>query len=304
MDLLALAEEEYARQLEPTSVYVAMAQQIRPLLQPDMSLTDAAKSSPAWALNKLGMHLCVRSLFTSRVKGHPSPLELVDRAGARCYAEMEKAIYRPGEVKTAGNYPLHRMVLLIKHAAQTTGTPLDRLQWLDLSAGHGDRLIASLLLGVGYDCIDPRAELVDDYARVRSRLGLPCAGARHVVGGSEDPGSYADLSPEYDLVFACPPYFDKELYGLPPAPSGSAAQSVDSFPSFEGWMAGFLLPSLRLGWQRVRPGGVLMVNIAHYLLDPARLVAALEVAPQVVVVAPAMDPGILKQSPIYLWRKP
>lgn len=303
MDLLEIIEQEYLAQLLPAAEYVAMAAAIQPELRPDMALSDTQRHGCAWDLNKLSMHLTIRSILTTRVKGYPAPpLELIRKAGARTYAEMEKAIYKPGVIRMAGSYPLHRMVLLVKHASQMVGTPLDRFKWLDLSAGHGDRLVTSLLLDIDYDCIDPRAELLAIYERVRACLPVSTKKGQHVVGCSERPESYAGLSPGYDFVFACPPYFDKELYGT--GESGSAPQSVRSFPCFEGWVAGFLLPSIRLGWERVRPGGCMMINIAHPALDPERIMRALDVVPAMMVVGGKMYAKLLSASPIYVWCKP
>lgn len=59
-----------------------------------------------------------------------------------------------------------------------------------------------------------------------------------------------------DVVFTSPPYFAKELY------SDDAEQSARKFSAFEEWCDGFLKPTIETAAKWLKPGGVLLWNIA------------------------------------------
>lgn len=63
------------------------------------------------------------------------------------------------------------------------------------------------------------------------------------------------VPPMYNMVWACPPYFDVEIYGTEPT------QSIERFPEPELWYENWLLPMLRESWNRLKNDGVLLVSM-------------------------------------------
>jgi hypothetical protein len=59
-----------------------------------------------------------------------------------------------------------------------------------------------------------------------------------------------------DVVFTSCPYFAKEIY------SNDPEQSAHKFPVFKDWCEGFLKPTIETAAEWLKPGGVLLWNIA------------------------------------------
>lgn len=77
--------------------------------------------------------------------------------------------------------------------------------------------------------------------------------------GSEvmkDQPEFQKYQGKVDVVFTSPPYFAKELY------SDDPEQSARKFSEFESWCEGFLKPTIETAAQWLKPGGVLLWNIA------------------------------------------
>ncbi len=66
---------------------------------------------------------------------------------------------------------------------------------------------------------------------------------------------------QIDLVFTSPPYFCAEIY------SREATQSANKFRTYDAWRDGFLRPTLRTCVEYLKPGGVLLWNIADVKID-------------------------------------
>lgn len=77
--------------------------------------------------------------------------------------------------------------------------------------------------------------------------------------GSEvmkDQPAFQEYRGKVDVVFTSPPYFHRELY------SNDPEQSAHKFSGFEDWCEGFLKPTLETAAEWLKPGGVLLWNIA------------------------------------------
>lgn len=95
---------------------------------------------------------------------------------------------------------------------------------------------------------DARLPFDDEPSKV---LFFPC--------GSEEMQHQPAFHPyrgKVDVVFTSPPYFNREAY------SENDAQSYKKFMAFEDWCEGFLKPTLETAAQWLKPGGVLLWNIA------------------------------------------
>jgi len=79
-----------------------------------------------------------------------------------------------------------------------------------------------------------------------------CLGSE-VIGN--DPG-FQKYKGKLDMVFTSPPYFAKEVY------SEDEEQSCNKFPTYEGWVDGFLRPTLETANEYLKPDRYLLMNIA------------------------------------------
>ena len=123
---------------------------------------------------------------------------------------------------------------------------------LDFSAGWGDRLIGAIASDIDYIGVDPNPCTHRGYAKIIKELG---DSKRHTVIKAPFEEVPLENLGRADLVLTSPPYFDLEVY------SGEAGQSILSFPSEQGWLKGFLEPSLKKCWEALRPGGTLVLVI-------------------------------------------
>lgn len=78
--------------------------------------------------------------------------------------------------------------------------------------------------------------------------------------GSEmmkDQEGFQKYKGKLDIVFTSPPYFAKEVY------SEDKEQSCHKFPEYSSWVDGFLKPTLETAVEWLKPGGVIIWNIAN-----------------------------------------
>jgi hypothetical protein len=68
-----------------------------------------------------------------------------------------------------------------------------------------------------------------------------------------------DYGRNIDTIFYCPPYFDMEIY-----PDNSGNQSIDKYPKYDKWLAGYLYPTLELCSKVLKPKGKMAVMIGNY----------------------------------------
>src|SRR5690606_6766490 len=113
--------------------------------------------------------------------------------------------------------------------------------WLDISAGWGDRLIASIVRGVRYVGVDPYVELHEGYKEIISTLAPKNMQHRYtmICDGFENDYFIGHEEERFDLVGTCPPFFDLEWY------SNSPNDSIRRYPTQAEWTGKFLIPSIR-----------------------------------------------------------
>lgn len=127
---------------------------------------------------------------------------------------------------------------------------------LDISAGWGDRLIGALAAGIRYVGVDPNECVHPGYDEIIQTLGTDAPQPLLI----QSPFETAELPAEtYDLIMTSPPYFDLEVY------SAAETQSISRFGAVDAWLDGFLMPSLAKAWERLNPGGymIIIINIAR-----------------------------------------
>ena len=137
----------------------------------------------------------------------------------------------------------------------------------DSSTGFGGRLMGALTSKKGYRYVgvDPNTESMFNTHRLADYLekylpstpGVPSVSDRvelHCVGSEIFCGPEESI----DAAFTSPPYFDLEIY------SDEESQSVSKFPKLDGWLEGFVRPTIRNTVKMLKPGALYAVNIADF----------------------------------------
>lgn len=172
---------------------------------------------------------------------------------------------------------------------------------LDPCAGYGGRVTGTLAAGRRYVGVDPHPEARTAFNDLKASIG------DFVFYNS--PFESIDLGGlQADLVFTSPPYFSKERY------SDSTDQSWVSYPTWTGWLKGFLKPFIEKSWCHLKPGGYFLVNTKNIRIGRTTYPIADE------LIGMALQTGFLKEDevplqlgrlgktssvePLFVFRKP
>jgi 16S rRNA G966 N2-methylase RsmD len=126
-------------------------------------------------------------------------------------------------------------------------------KYLDISAGWGDRLLASLLYDVELYCgVDPNKdlhkhykEMINTFAKKKKKFIL-----------IEDGFETAKLpDTKFDLVFSSPPFFDLEKY------SNYDKDSLTKFKTEKNWCDNFLMKSIFKAYKYLEKNGHMILYI-------------------------------------------
>ena len=128
---------------------------------------------------------------------------------------------------------------------------------LDPTAGWGDRLIAAIAHKTDlYVGVDTNPDLHPCYARIKQTLCETNRRKNFIL--IHDAIEHAKLPiSDFDLVFACPPFFDMEEY------SQSPVDSYNAHPTETSWLNDFLLVMLKKSYDHLRQGGHLVLYLAE-----------------------------------------
>jgi len=132
-------------------------------------------------------------------------------------------------------------------------------KYLDISAGWGDRLLASLLYNVKLYCgVDPNKDLhqyynqmIDTFANNKNKFIL-----------LEDGFETAQLpNTKFDLVFSSPPFFDLEKY------SNYDNDSLTKYRTEKNWCDNFLMKSIMKAYNYLEKNGhmILYIHSSSYV---------------------------------------
>lgn len=136
---------------------------------------------------------------------------------------------------------------------------------IDPSAGWGDRAIAAAAAGAkAYLGCDPNPFLRPKYEALARALAAEAPGTevRIATSAGEDHDFAAGGA---HLAVTSPPYFTLERYVLPELLE-SNSQSIERYPLFDDWVAGFLRPYYANAYQGLCGGGWLVIYITDVRL--------------------------------------
>jgi len=137
-------------------------------------------------------------------------------------------------------------------------------RWLDISAGWGDRLYTSCILGMDYIGFDPNTNLKYGHDEIigmfgsKDEDGVPRQKVYYepFEKSAEIIQSEVKRNGLFDVALCSPPFWIIERYN-------GKEQSTKNYREFDVWMVEFLFTSLYITWNNLKEGGCLVINIAN-----------------------------------------
>lgn len=164
------------------------------------------------------------------------------------YSQIDSYLYKFG-AKPCTNFSLIVCLTVLNYLKPTN--------WLDPSAGWGDRLISAIAYGkCDYTGVDPSECMHPKYKEIVDTLGATSDKKYTLIkGGFED----VDIAKDsFDLVFTSPPFFDLEDYGK------DEGQSMLKFKTFKEWKDGFMYPFLQKSINALKSKGHMALYVNDY----------------------------------------
>lgn len=125
---------------------------------------------------------------------------------------------------------------------------------IDMSAGWGNRLIASIMYkNADYLGVDPNSKLSEKYKKIIDTFKDEENHYSYIV--KTDAFENFPLSGKFDLCFSSPPYFIAEAY------TKDIKQSFNKYKTVEDWLKYFIYVSIDKLWDHLIIGGFLIFNI-------------------------------------------
>jgi 16S rRNA G966 N2-methylase RsmD len=163
--------------------------------------------------------------------------------------EIRETIYN--NLRNCNNFRVSVVLTILKL--------FDVKKYLDISAGWGDRLLASLLFGVKLYCgVDPNKdlhkyydEMIKTFTKNKERFIL-----------IEDGFETAKLPDDkFDMVFSSPPFFDLEKY------SNYDNDSITKYKTEKVWCDNFLMVSIHKAYEYLENDGhmILYIHSSPYI---------------------------------------
>lgn len=140
-------------------------------------------------------------------------------------------------------------------AAKTIYETFNSEHVLDFSSGWGDRMAGAVATPnlKKYVGIDPNANLVENYTKQKVMFNSD-KDIQMIVGPAEE--EVSKIEDTFDTIFTSPPYFIVERY------TREENQSWKRYKKIDMWLEKFLFKTLKDCWDRLKPNGVLAINIS------------------------------------------
>ena len=186
-----------------------------------------------------------------------SDLNIGDRKFFSSYNGKPNFIYDDPD-KYCFTVPSHMLVLRRKGSMYITG-----------NCGFGGRLLGALSSKNSYKYVgtDPCTETMYHLHQLGQYIeqvtGREDSYELHCCGSEEFKGPKNSI----DFAFSSPPYFNLEVY------SDEPTQCFNKFPELEGWLEGFVRPTIQNIKHMLKPGKLYAVNIADFKVGSGKEVA-------------------------------
>jgi hypothetical protein len=163
-----------------------------------------------------------------------------------------------------------RLIHILKEIISSNTSNIKDFKYLDCSAGWGDRMIASMLLGIPtYTAYDPNTCLKQGHNEIINYFKNDLFGYYSKNGDSQLTSRYKkyevicrpfeidypsienSMYNEYDICVSSPPFFTYEIY------STESTQSTSTYKTSDDWLYKFLIPSFKKIMKFLKPSGYL-----------------------------------------------
>jgi hypothetical protein len=213
----------------------------------------------------------ITDYFTEKVRvkckfgNHPSPFEYWTMNKKYIIEKTKKKynkinIYNLREIifentKLCNNFRITVALTILKYFKPN--------KYLDISAGWGDRLIASILYKIKlYVSCDPNLELHEYYDEIIDKISNEKRKKNYIIyknGFLESP----IIDKDFDIVFSSPPFFDLEKY------SKCSQDSLTKFRTEKEWNDNFFIPSLIKSYNLLKLNGhmILYMGGSKFIMD-------------------------------------
>jgi DNA modification methylase len=136
----------------------------------------------------------------------------------------------------------------------------------DPCSGWGGRLMGSICSSknIQYIGCDVNSNIFQNrsYERIgefiQEEIGRKSNYKVHQISSTRfnETDDYKTHKGKIDLILTSPPYFNQEQY------STDKEQSYNLFPTYESWINGYIKETFQIGYDLLKKGGVLLLNIA------------------------------------------
>lgn len=176
---------------------------------------------------------------------------------------------------------------------------------LDMCAGWGVHLMGALAspLVNRYQAFEPNTTLRLGHTSMIKVFNDKVNGDYNVEYVPFEHGNVGTVP--YDLIFTSPPYFDVEVYQSATQDDHNR-QSIQSFPSLQSWLKGWLFPAMDKAYNALRVGG----HMALYINDFEGLHMCRPMVNYAATMPDCRWLGIIgiegetgKTRPLWVWRK-
>lgn len=160
--------------------------------------------------------------------------------------DLKEKIYH--NVKLCNNFRVSIIITILKY--------FNVKRYLDISAGWGDRLIASILCKLKFYCAcDPNLDLHPCYKEMIDTL-VQDPNKRKNYNVIADGFEVANIpDKKYDMVFSSPPFFDLEIY------SAHKGDSVVKYNKSRDWLKNFFMFSVLKAYNLLIKNGKMILHI-------------------------------------------
>ena len=136
----------------------------------------------------------------------------------------------------------------------------------DPCSGWGGRLMGSICSSknIQYIGCDVNSSIFQNHSYerigefIQEEIGRKSKYKVHQISSTRfnETDDYKEHKGKVDLILTSPPYYNQEQY------SQDEEQSYNLYPSYEEWINGYIRETFQIGYDLLKPNGVLLLNIA------------------------------------------
>ena len=237
--------------------------------------------------------------------------KIIRKEAGKKYGKVNNYTMREIIYKRAHEVSTFRPTVLVSILKTFYASKLQEITVLDPCSGWGDRLIAAMACKVKkYIGVDPNEQLQSCYQEMISMFNTSTV-CEMICSPFEDVNISKTVGNDtVDIVVTSPPYFDLEVY-VNPTTEAAQKQSINRYPSLDGWFDNFLMVLIKNSIQALKPKGYLCIiindirNGPKYVEPMIHATNALGTVDYFGVISYAEITGdnVRSPQPVWIWRK-